>query len=397
MLFHAVDAITLAERDGFPITIAPTADNNPAMKFDPNLTYQRPGLLLSNGIVYGTFGGHCDLNQGFAGWLIGVDGKTGEILTAWATVGISDIANGGGAIWQSGAAPALDEDGYIHLVTGTGLNPGSSSFYNDAPATKSSIPANLHESYVKFAVDPVKRQAKVVDFMTPAKVQFYDFQDYDYGAGAPVILPASLRGPSGERLTCTMDKPGRSLIHKINDLGGYAGGTTTSPNTDQVLGLFDLGEYINSTMGVYQGYFGTPTIWTGEPDVTYFYYSVKYGPVVAMTWNPSTYSFDKVVGKSAFTFSKRTDIMNSIPGLTVVTSDGSKSGSAVIWVTDVFSGLYALSGVPENGNLKTLYHDDSFVGGQISRFNIPGFSQTGSGLVYVPTNNGTLLIYGKTN
>ncbi|KAI8620757.1 hypothetical protein BC830DRAFT_1097437 [Chytriomyces sp. MP71] len=413
MWLYAVDAITLVERDGFPVTIAPTADNNAAMKFDPNLTYQRPGLLLSNGIVYGAFGGHCDLNQGFAGWLIGVDAKTGQITTAWSTVGIASIASGGGAIWHSGAGIALDEDDNLHLVTGTGLNPGSTSFYTDTPATKSNIPANLHESYVKFAVNATTRKAEVVDFMTPAKVELYDFMDWDYGAGAPLILPSSLRGPNGERLTCTMDKPGRVLVHKINDLGGYVGGTMAGYAagqggqyaSDNVLSVFDLGAYIESNIvnpdpakngkGLFEGYFGTPVIWT-DASVTYFYFAVKFGPMVVLEWNPATYAFDKVVGQSSFFFSLRTQEMNSMSGLPVVTSVGASPGSAVVWVTDVFSGLYAMSSLPgSDGKIQTLYHDDSFAGGQISRFNIPGFSQTRSGLVYVPTNNGTLLIYGK--
>ncbi|KAI8615748.1 hypothetical protein BC830DRAFT_1228793 [Chytriomyces sp. MP71] len=413
MWFHAVDAITLVEKDGFPVTIAPTADNNPAMKFDPNYTYQRPGLLLSNGIVYGAFGGHCDLNQGFAGWLIGVDAKSGQILTAWSTVGISAVANGGGAIWQSGAGLALDDDGNIHLVTGTGMNPGNADFYTDTPATKSNIPPNLHESYVKFALNSTTRQARVVDFMTPTQVQYYDYQDFDYGAGAPVILPASLRGPNGERLSCTMDKPGRILVHRVNDLGGFAGGANASYlsgkyGRDNVLSVFDLGAYINATKvdpepsrngaGLFEGYFGTPAIWTAEAGVAYFYFAVKYGPMVVLEWNPITYSFDKVVGESTFSFSLRTADMNSMSGLPVITSLGMTPGSAVVWVTDVFNGLYALGSVPDSSaKIKTLYHDGAFVGGQISRFNIPGFSHTGSGLVYVPTNNGTLLIYGKLN
>ena len=61
-LFHALDINTLDERAGFPINIeGSVADNDATRYFNGGTHLQRPSLILINGIVYGGFGGHCDL------------------------------------------------------------------------------------------------------------------------------------------------------------------------------------------------------------------------------------------------------------------------------------------------------------------------------------------------
>jgi hypothetical protein len=68
---HAVDVHTLAERPSFPIEIAGAAANDPSITFDPKYEMQRPGLLLSGGVVYAAFGSHCDVGP-FRGYVVGV-------------------------------------------------------------------------------------------------------------------------------------------------------------------------------------------------------------------------------------------------------------------------------------------------------------------------------------
>ncbi|KAI9346155.1 hypothetical protein BDR26DRAFT_855939 [Obelidium mucronatum] len=338
MWFHAVDAVTLEERP----KLSDCSENNPFLKFDPNLTYQRPALLLDdNGNC------HCDLAQGWSGWLIGVDTRKAIITTAWSAQGGSNsFANGGGAIWMSGAGPALDEAGNLYLTTGTGLNPSQPEFYPTASITKKNIPYLLNEAFVKFSLTSTGK-ATATDFFMPTNLQKYDQEDWDFGSGGPADASTCLQGSTGS-------------VHS----------------------MFDLGQYVNATQNVYVGYFNTPTLWTGDGD-GYLYVTVKASQIFALKWDPTTSSFS-LAGHSTFTFSVRQPGgFNTIPGMPVVTSNGNTPGSAVVWATDVFKGLYAVSAVPDaNGILQTL-------------FNIPGFSQTGSGLVYVPTNKGTLLIYGK--
>ncbi|KAJ3354163.1 hypothetical protein HDU83_005769 [Entophlyctis luteolus] len=393
MWFHAVDALSLKERSGFPVSIAPTSENNPTLKFDPQLTYQRPALLLHNGIVYGAFGGHCDLDQGWSGWFIGVDPRTGRVTTSWSTQGQAVFANGGGAIWMSGAGPAVDEDGNIYITTGTGLNPSFDGFYDTsyftANATANVIPTILNEAFVKLQIS-ANGSAKPVDYFLPSQFRTYDYQDFDFGAGGPLILPENFTGPSGQRLAIAIDKPGRILVMDRDNLGGFNRGPSSSSG-DECISMFDLGRYVNTTQQIYVGYFNTPTIWSGEKD-SYLYVSVKTSNLFALRWNAATWSFE-VAGQSDMTFSPRTAQMNSIPGMPVVTESSDGSGGALVWVTDVFDGVYALDAQPDSeGRMKTAFHDAGF--GQISRFAVPGVSQTGSGLLYVATNNGTLAVFG---
>ncbi|KAJ3390231.1 hypothetical protein HDU84_007801 [Entophlyctis sp. JEL0112] len=418
MWFHAVDAYSLQERAGFPVrfertlkvfrsnqqpptnpqknSIAPFSENNPTLKFDPNLTYQRPALLLHNGIVYGTFGGHCDLDQGWSGWFIGVDPQTGQVTTSWSTQGQAVFANGGGAIWMSGAGPAVDEDGNIYLTTGTGLNPSVDGFYDTssfaANASSNTIPTILNEAFVKLEIT-TSGSARPIDYFLPSQFRTYDYEDFDFGAGGPLLLPEKFVGPSGQRLAIAIDKPGRILVMNRDNLGGFNRGPSNLDG-DECISMFDLGRYVNATQQIYVGYFNTPTIWSGEKD-SYLYVSVKMSNLFALRWNDTTWSFE-VAGHSDATFSPKKGQMNSMPGMPVVTTSADGSGSALVWVTDVFDGVYALNAQPdEEGLLQTEFHDDGI--GQISRFATPGISQAGSGLVYVATNNGTLVVYGALN
>jgi len=59
--FHAIDAVTLQEKPGFPVNIqgAP-ADNDNTRCFTGGTVLQRPSLNIVNGVVFAGFGGHCD-------------------------------------------------------------------------------------------------------------------------------------------------------------------------------------------------------------------------------------------------------------------------------------------------------------------------------------------------
>ena len=58
---NAINPATGAEMPHFPVEIKGPASNNPQQLFRPSKELQRPGLLFLNGVVYAAFGSHCDL------------------------------------------------------------------------------------------------------------------------------------------------------------------------------------------------------------------------------------------------------------------------------------------------------------------------------------------------
>lgn len=112
---HALDIATGEEKFGDPAVIQSLvrgtgdgADARGLIQFDPKFHLQRPGLLLSNGVVFIAFGSHADRTPSH-GWLLAYDARTLQQVAFFNTP-----PNGsGGAIWQSGGGPAADNNGNI--------------------------------------------------------------------------------------------------------------------------------------------------------------------------------------------------------------------------------------------------------------------------------------------
>ncbi|HTX36825.1 MAG TPA: hypothetical protein VME43_17470, partial [Bryobacteraceae bacterium] len=67
---HALDLPTLTEQLGGPVEIQATFPGSGAENtFDPSVHVERPGLLIANGMVYTTWGSHCD-DGSYAGWVL---------------------------------------------------------------------------------------------------------------------------------------------------------------------------------------------------------------------------------------------------------------------------------------------------------------------------------------
>ncbi len=127
--FHGVDINTLA--DTFPPLLVDgvPADNDPRKYFIGGTVLQRPSLTMVGSVVYGAFGGHCDLFN-YTGQVVGIDVNSQQVVTNFAvesgplapqTNQWDQLAGGGqGGIWQSGMA--LSSDGQrIFFVSGNGV------------------------------------------------------------------------------------------------------------------------------------------------------------------------------------------------------------------------------------------------------------------------------------
>ena len=131
---------------------------------------QRASLALANGRVYVSYGGNAGDCGSYHGWVVGVS----ETPPA-RRVSFQVAADGeGGAIWQSGGAPAIDSAGNLYVTTGNA---------NPDPPQGGPDPKRYTESVVK--LDPELRPlASYKDRVAGG--------DEDLSTGNPVLLPGGL-------------------------------------------------------------------------------------------------------------------------------------------------------------------------------------------------------------
>ena len=174
---HALDVSTGKERPGSPVLLSASVPGkgdgsvNGRIVFDATLQLQRTGLALDRGKLYIGFGSTCDLGS-YHGWLLAYDAST--LAQAAAFVTTPNALRGG--IWQSGAAPAVDPDGSVYVVTGDGTFNAQSggSDYGD--------------SFLRLTLHPDDRW-RVVDYFTPFDQERLDTLNDDLGSSGAVLLP----------------------------------------------------------------------------------------------------------------------------------------------------------------------------------------------------------------
>jgi iron transport multicopper oxidase len=372
---HAFDLATGNERPGFPLAITGSAQNEPAQIFDATHQHQRAGLIFMNGVVYAAFGGHCD-RPPYGGWVIGVSAK-GVVTTMWSTEAGLARSDGGG-IWMSGGGLVSDRDGDLLFATG-----------NDASASATPIagrtpPGALGEAIVRLRVQ-ADGKLKAVDFFSPAELPWLNHIDADLGAGAPIGLPAGFGTPSHPNLLAHAGKAGELYLLDRDDLGGYLQGPAGS---DRVL----------QRLGPIGNVWSRPSVWPGDGGYLYL-------PVVNGCADPAdpagclrAYARGETAdGTPALALSATsTSSFGYGSSAAIITSDGTRSGSALLWTIWASGGdsatsqLRAYDAVPEGTSLKLRFL--SGVGGG-NRFTAPG---VGDGRVYVGTGDGHVLGFGIT-
>ena len=352
-----------AEEPGFPVQIQGSAANDSSEAFNAGLENQRAGLLLMGGVVYVAFAAHCDIGN-YQGWVAGVS-ETGGITTMW-----SDAAQGnsaGGGIWMSGGGLVSDGPGTMLLTTGNGISAGDTpngTIPGDTP------PADLGESVVRLDVQS-NGNLQAVDFFAPYDAPALDGNDLDFGSGSPVALPSQYFGTSSiPDLAVAVGKEGYVYLLNRNDLGGEGEGPS---GTDAAVGRY----------GPNGGVWSSPAVWPGDGGWIYIPTASGSASSGGSTGFMDAYQYG-LTGSGVPTLSlagHSSDAFGFGLSAPVVTSNGTTSGSALMWTvwspngTGVGAQLRAYDPVPVDGVLQEVW---SAPVGTASKFNPPGVVGTES-------------------
>jgi hypothetical protein len=314
---QAVELSSGKEVAGFPVEIAGEAQNLPGegVKFVAPKELQRPALLLMNGVVYAGFGSHCDKTP-FQGWLVGVSAAEHRITTMWAT------ASEGGSIWQAGGGLISDGPGQILFSTGNGPGPGAEAF--PLPGTGiDPTEGRLAEAVVRVEVQK-EGNLKATDLFSPYNNKLLDESDLDLGSAAPIALPSQYFGTKEvPDLLLQASKEGNMYLLNRDDLGGVAQGKEGKDADVQ-------------TLEGYGGVWDGAAVWPGDGGYVYvpsvspggesggsagYLHTFKYG--VDEATDEPTLSL-AATSPEPFWFGS---------GSPIVTSNGTTSGTAVLWTT----------------------------------------------------------------
>jgi outer membrane protein assembly factor BamB len=367
---QALSASTGEERPGFPVPITGTPANTPGVPFNESYEAQRPGLLLLNGVVYIAFASDCDITP-YRGIVVGVNASSGAIATMWSDesgVGTDESSQAG--IWQSGGGLVSDIPGRIILASGNGVSP--------TPAPSGKPPATLSESVIGLTAG-ARGELTPSQFFAPSNAPTLDQNDEDLGSGGPIALPTEYFGTKTiPHLIVQIGKDGRIFLINADNMGGYRQGAGES---DAVL----------QTVGPFGGVWGHPAAYGGQGGWVYVLESAGGGFLRALS-----YGLNGKGQPALSSVATSSESFGYTSGSPLVTSNGTSTGSAVVWVeySDGPNGgrgqLRAYSATPSGETLPLLYSHSI---GTASKFAVPTAAE---GRVYVGTRSGRLLAFGVT-
>jgi hypothetical protein len=211
--------------------------------FDPGQYKERAALLLLNGVVYTAWASHCDFDP-YNGWIMGFSASTLAMTTM-----LNITPNGTeGAIWMSGAGPAVDSTGNIYLLDANGT-------------FDTSLDSRGFPSHGDFGNAFLKLSATgglaVADYFEMVNQDFENTHDQDLGSGGALLI-LDLTDNSGaiRHLAVGAGKDANMYVVNRDSMGKFnpAGGNAYQ-EIDGIGQVFSSPAYFNNT--VYFGPVGT--------------------------------------------------------------------------------------------------------------------------------------------
>ncbi len=183
-----------------------------------------------------------------------------------------------------------------------------------SPPKSSEPPETLSESVVGLTVEP-SGQLKPSQFFAPSNAPKLDENDEDLGAGGPIALPTEYFGTKSiPHLVVQVGKDGRVFLVNADNMGGYRQGP-------------EEGDAVLQTLGPFVGVWGHPAAYGGQGGWVYMLESAGGGNLQALSYglNGEGEPALSVAGTSSESFGYTS-------GSPLVTSNGTTTGSAVVWV-----------------------------------------------------------------
>lgn len=328
-----------------PIVISGTVSGNGAgssggsVPFDAFQQLQRPGLMLSNGTLYISFGSHADSGN-YHGWLMAYDTSSLRLKSIFNT-----SPNGRqSAIWQSGRGPAFDSNGDVYVSTGNGAFDGK---------------VNFGESILHLSGSDLSLQ----DWYTPEEWSDLNDNDLDLGSSGAIFIPNT-------NLLLAGGKAGILYLAEAHSLGHLGPDTTSTVQGVQV-----------NEWGVF-----TMVLWSQTNPIVY-----EFDPAGMLKAFQIVNNQINSTILSQFT----PTISSSYCGL-ALSANGTQNG--IIWLTTgnpdaegVSGTLHALDAT----NLSNELWNSDLAGdrdtlGRLAKFAVPTVA---NGRVYVPTFSNTVEVY----
>jgi hypothetical protein len=357
------------------IRIHGSAHNDRNIGFSAAGEFQRPGLLLMNGSVYAAFGSHCD-QKPYVGFVAGVSISSRSVRLWSDETGLTDNQAG---IWHGGGGVMSDRPGRLFVTSGNGVSP--------PPGKGTSPPGTLGDSVIQLAVGG-NGELHSRDFFSPRDAPALDAADIDFGSGGPAGLPFG--AAHFPQLLVQAGKDGRIFLLNRNHLGGRDRGSHG-------------GDRDVSQAGPYGGQWGHPAVFGDTPVVTahtsggshdYVYYLGRSDYLRVLKFRVSRGGRPVLtdVAHTSYTFGYTS-------GSPVITSAGTSTSSAVVWVirsggsSGAHGSLDAFRAVPSARcrrpcPLRTIWSEPL---GRVSKFATPA---TSGGRVYVGTRSGWVFGFG---
>jgi hypothetical protein len=368
---HAVNLSDGAERPGSPVEIKASVAGTGAgtvdgmVPFDPMRNNQRSGLLLHEGLVYIAWSSHCDEGP-YHGWVIGYDARTLAQTVVW------NASPGGtqAGIWMSGQGIAVDDMGFMYLITGNGT-----ADLQGGP--------NRGESFLKLKRDG--GTLAIVDWFTPYNYLFLERTDRDLGASGAMLIP-------GSNLVLGGSKEGKLYAIDRNNMGGFnAEGDTQIVQTISVTGLNR--SHMHSTPVYWKSGAGEYVYTMAEEDYLR-QMTVAGGKMQMRSMSILRTPFDPGPKPGGYTMPG---------GVLVLSADGDKTSTGILWTTGTINkdaNQAVVPGVLRAFDASDVGKDelwnsernprDSF--GTFAKFNP---ATVYNGRVYVPTFSKQYCVYSK--